>query len=343
MFVALLCAPAAIRAQEGLPSQSDNDNGESRVPVFEFHSGFWVNLHHFLYEQGRLSSGLALTEGGGAGTEQTDALADLSGLTPAERADWKSAVAYYAAGISRGDLISDSEQSEISGQLSIREGCTTLSGPSGSDCQAPLPPKLVKALESAAPVYRARWWLEQDRANRAWIEKVAPLVNQMGVDLASQLADIFQEKWPAAKLRVDVVWYAGPLGAYTTLEPAHLTIASHDPRNQGLYSLEVLFQEASHTLAGGVVFAIQQECKRREMLIPRDLWHALLFYTTGEVVRRTLAQQGEAEYTPYAYRYGLYEQRWSDFEHVLAIYWQPYLDGKVDFDHAIEHVIAALA
>jgi len=341
--VILLGSPTYARAQGELPEQEETNN-QAPFPVFEFDSGFWVNLHHFLYEQGRLSANLPLAESdGSSGSNQADAVANLSVLSPAERAAWNSAVAYYAGGISRGDLIADSEQSEISELLSAREDCASFSGPSGSDCQMALPPDLVKALESAAPVYRSHWWPDQDRANRAWIEKVTPLVQQMGVDLADQLAGIFQAKWPSAKLRVDVVWYAGPLGAYATLDPPHVTIASHDPRNQGLYSLEVLFREASYTLAGGVVLAIREECRRRGMLIPRDLWHALIFYTAGEVVRRVLDQQGISNYTPYALRYGLYEQRWSDFEHVLSIYWQPYLDERVDFDHAIEHVIAALS
>ena len=30
---------------------------ESPLPVFELHSGFWVNLHHFLYLQARLING----------------------------------------------------------------------------------------------------------------------------------------------------------------------------------------------------------------------------------------------------------------------------------------------
>jgi len=29
-------------------------NFSGPLPVFEFHSGFWTNLHHFLYQQARL-------------------------------------------------------------------------------------------------------------------------------------------------------------------------------------------------------------------------------------------------------------------------------------------------
>ena len=44
LFAVTLAAPA-------LAAQGDPRMGP--LPVFEFHSGFWVNLHHFLYQQAR--------------------------------------------------------------------------------------------------------------------------------------------------------------------------------------------------------------------------------------------------------------------------------------------------
>jgi len=42
---------------------------------------------------------------------------------------------------------------------------------------------------------------------------------------------------------------ANNTGAYTTLDPLRVTIASTDARNQGSAALEVLFHEASHGIA----------------------------------------------------------------------------------------------
>src|SRR5512135_2610618 len=44
-------AAPAYSAQQSVTGQSGL---ESPLPVFEMHSGFWVNLHHFLYLQARL-------------------------------------------------------------------------------------------------------------------------------------------------------------------------------------------------------------------------------------------------------------------------------------------------
>ena len=192
---------------------------------------------------------------------------------------------------------------------------------------------LVAALQEAAPIYRAHWWPQQDRENRAWMAAVTPLVRSMGSDLATQLARVYQQPWVPGRLRVDVVWYAGTQGSYTTLEPTHVTIASHDSRNQGLAAFEMLFHEASHTLADGVNDAIERHCRDLGKPIPRDLWHALLFYTAGELVRREVAASAStrlrqaapssaegsasisaASHTPYAVRNGLDDHGWNGYE-----------------------------
>ena len=78
---------------------------------------------------------------------------------------------------------------------------------------------------------------------------------------------------------MDVVGYAGPQGAYTSLLPLHIVISSHDPRNQDLPAFEVLFREASTSLAGGLNEAIAAQCRRLDIPIPRDLWQAMLSNT----------------------------------------------------------------
>src|SRR6202034_2868432 len=109
--------------------------------------------------------------------------------------------------------------------------------------------------------------------------QAAPPVLQMGANLAHRLTAIALQPWPSGRLRVDVVSYAGPEGAYTTLDPPDLVIASQDSRNQGLYGFEMLFHQASEVLAGGVIQQIADLCRQRDMPIPRDLDSALLYYT----------------------------------------------------------------
>jgi hypothetical protein len=215
-------------------------------------------------------------------------------------------------------------------------------------------------LETAAAVYRAHLWADQDRANRRWVARVAPLIQEQGVGISERLADIYQTKWPKSKIRVDVCAYANSSGAYTTLDPLRVTISSTDPRNQDDAAFEVLFHEASHGIAETVESAIVRECRQRDKAIPRDLWHALIFYTTGEVIQPLLMTATKEPhdivspnpndghpapreiYTPYAIREGLYQRGWNNYFQLLTRFWQPYLDNKSTFDDAIARMVSAL-
>src|ERR1700730_18396577 len=190
---------------------------ESPLPVFELHSGFWVNLHHFLYLQARLMNGNTSSVDSGRGAAlPDDPLASLTAFPVEEVKAWQAAVAFYAKDLARRDLLLNGEMETINNRLSEMEACPDLQGKSSAACKSGLQADLVQVLDRAAPVYRAHWWAEQDRANREWIAQVAPMVRQMGVELSAQLADAYQRPWPTGRLRVDVVWYGGPYGAYTS-------------------------------------------------------------------------------------------------------------------------------
>lgn len=350
--------------------QAQIDSTYGPLPVFELHSGFWINLHHTLYQQGRQQKASSSMSGpsnspgsprGKAGGKTGPTLQVAPGakatFSPAEQRAWDEAVAYYAGNYADQDLAFSTELILLKNQLGDFEGCDELSGTKETICDAGLPPKLTRILEAAGSVYRAHQWPEHDRANRAWIARVAPLVREQGLGLAQRLADIYQTKWPLEKIRVDVTVFAHSGGAYTTLEPLRVIISSTDPRNQGPAALEMLFHEASHEIAQTVEQAIVRECRQRQKPIPRDLWHALLFYTTGEVIKPVMANQGAAspggddipngkrgdgEYIPYAVREGLYQRGWNEYFKVLARFWQPYIDGRAKFDDAIAHMVSAL-
>src|SRR5579863_2398396 len=344
-------APAGPAYAAEQSSSMQSSGPESTIPVFEMHSGFWVNLHHFLYLQARLLKGNSPSSEAGRGAAQPDELpVSLIDFPEADIHAWQDAVTFYTKDLAGRDLLLNGDMEIINNQLSAMETCPDLEGKTTPLCKSGLRQDLVEALERAAPVYRAHWWTQQDRANREWIAQVAPMIQKMGVELSGQLADVYQRPWPSQRLRVDVVWYGGPFGAYTTLDPIHVTISSHDPRNRGVYGFEVLFHEASHALAGAVTAAIAHEFRERDKPIPRDFWHALLFYTTGEIVRRdveygsmtfTAEQSGvPSQYLPYAARFGLYSGSWEHFRGLLDLYWLPYLDGRLSFETAIARIAA---
>jgi hypothetical protein len=317
----------------------------SASPVFEFHSGFWVNLHHFLYLQGRLERARAQ---GGAGEARIaapyDSPASVEGMTAEERRAWQGAVRIYADSWSSRDLLLSNQMVLINDRLAELEDCPDLAGRSAVECTSGIVPELVTALDEAAPIYRQRWWPEQDRVNRAWIAARVPLVRSMGEEMAERLADIYQSRWPA-RIRVDVVGFAGGEGAYTSVAPPHLMISSQDSRNAGMAGFETLFYEASHVIAGGIEYAIGQECRRLEKPIPRNLWNALLLFTASEVMQRnwpdaaSAAAGSTAKSSPAT---GVADRGWADYVPLLEEDWQAYLNGRVDMEAAILHIVRSI-
>jgi len=325
------------------------------LPVFEFHSGFWVNLHQFLYYQARMREATpearaAAGKASGPASKQT-----LISLTPAEQKTWDEAVAYYRTNYAGADPQFNLGVIRLKNQLGDFEDCNEVLGKKKKTCDAGLPGNIGVILEAAAPIYRSHWWADQDRANRRWVARVAPLVREQGVGVSQRLAELYQSTWPKAKIRVEVCAFANAAGAYTTLDPLRLTISSTDTRNQATEALAVLFDEASHGIAFPVEDAISRECRQREKPIPRNLWHALILFTTTEVLRPVM-QEAQAEGStsdvvqdPRAkasrLQPGLAEkftQRgWQDYMRLLIVYWQPYLDGKVSFEDAIAHLVSA--
>ena len=53
-FSLLLSAFLILAGAAPLSRGQEVESGYGPLPVFEFHSGFWVNLHQFLYHEARL-------------------------------------------------------------------------------------------------------------------------------------------------------------------------------------------------------------------------------------------------------------------------------------------------
>jgi hypothetical protein len=299
-LAAIICLPLFLFCADSSQGASTKD------ATFDFHTGFWLNLHHFLLEQ-----------------------AAAADSPPSDSPEWRAALAYYRQALVNKDFLSD-EASEVNNRLSSLEDALSLQGSS-------LPSELIAVLDAAAPIYRTKWWPDHDRANRVWVQAVTQLVSKHGVALRKELAAAYATDWPSTPIRVDVAEYANWAGAYTTLGPTHITVSSADPRNQGGAALEILFHEASHAIVAKLRDALSAEAKaQNKILRPGDLWHVVLFYTTGEIVRRHLDG-----YTPYAVKNRLYDRVWKGAKEILDADWKPYLDGKIDMNTAIRQVVAA--
>jgi hypothetical protein len=277
---------------------------QSTPAIFEFHSGFWINLHQFLIHQ---------------------AAAEAAPLDPPE---WRDAMSYYRRVMAQQDLLSPAGAA-VNNRLAEAGSAAELRADG-------LEPELRAVLSRAAPVYRSLWWLEQNRSNLAWIDAVRPLLAKYGASMCKDIAAVYQTPWPAAPIRADVAAYAGTHGAYTTVEPTHITISSTDKGYQGDAALEMLFHESSHSLDEKVRAALEKERLARGLAFKRrGFSHALLFYTAGEIARRYLPA-----YEMYGVRNRIFANGWPESLPVLERDWKPYLDGRTDLASAVRAVVA---
>jgi hypothetical protein len=269
--------------------------------TFDFHSNFWVNLHQFLYEQAIAKS-----------------------PEPSDNEAWRRALEVYRSDITTHELLSR-DIAGINIALSRVENTESLKD-SGIDAE------LTQILERAAPIYKARWWPEHNRANLAWIEAASPLVAKYEAVMKKELSTAFETPWPSDPIRADVAEYASWAGAYTVLEPTHITISS-GPVTQAV--VESLFHEASHGMIRKVSDALAAELDaQRKLFQRRAVWHAVLFYTVGEV-----AQQHLDSYTMFGIKGGVLERGWPGALPVLEKDWKPYLDGKIDLATAVHRLV----
>jgi hypothetical protein len=318
---------SVLRAQE---PQENRIEPFSTVASFEFHSGFWINLHHFLYAQT-----LPPTRSG----------PPLQGpeLSSSEQKVWDQAVSFYRQHLAQRDFVQDEELQQIDYELGKMESAPDIS------CNA-LKSELCAVLRSAAPVFRLHWWPQHDTANRFWIRMAQPLVATLAEQMRTQMAKAFETEWPASLIRVDVVEYANWAGAYTNMDPGsriHTVMSSDTPGYQSFAAIEMLFHEASHGIVysrqGRVAEAIRDQAKAHGIGVPDGFWHALIFYTAGEFARRDLNRLGIHDYEPYATKQGLWWGAWRDYYYALALFWRAHMDGNMSLDEALSQIMKTLA
>jgi len=166
-FSRLLFAFLILAGAASLSRGQEVESGYGPLPVFEFHSGFWVNLHQFLYREARLRESTPeakAVNAAGPALKQTPI-----SLSLAEQKTWEQAIAYYRSNYAGKDPQINIDLILLKNQLGDFEDCDELLGRKKRACDAGLPGNIGVILEAAAPVYRAHWWASQDRANRRWV------------------------------------------------------------------------------------------------------------------------------------------------------------------------------
>jgi hypothetical protein len=281
--------------------------------LFAFHSNAWLNLHHFVRSNAR---------GGPAPT----------GLSDDDLKQWATGVEFYKPYAAR-DVLADEGMVAIKTALRQADGKSSLEG---IDIDA----GLKATLERLMPIYQKRWWPDHDRANRAWIAAVQPQLARHGAALSQALTRTYETGWPTTPIPVDLSVTAGPVGAYTSGPPTHVTISSSDPNYRGFAALEMLFHESSHSSISDLFQRVRRAATEQGVSVPPQLWHGVLFYTAGELTTRELRAHGIA-YTEYAGA-DLYANLCGPrCRERIVEHWTPRLEGKRPVAESLATLVAS--
>lgn len=295
--------------------------------IFIFHTDeFWLNLHHFLYVLGRAQNKTADSSREAVVGAPADNDKGLAALNGTERNVWNEAVAAYASGLSKKDLVFDDSLPRITKALAEAGDARSLAG-------AGIDPSIAAILERAAPIYRKAWWPRHKNANEEWRSSIQPYVDQHGPKVLSFITRAYQFNWPEAGYSVHVSGYNNWAGAYST-QGDLLVLSSLSEGNRGWYGLETIFHEAMHQWDSLVFEELRKQARSNNKLVPRGLSHALIFFTAGEAVRRLTP-----DHVPFAEKYGVWQRGMMQFKQPLEQTWKPYLDGKGTRDEAFAELI----
>jgi len=303
------------------------------TPDFAFYSDFATNLNDALVAAG-VARNHHKPELFQSGAEKSC----FGELPPSARAAWNQAVGYYA------EIISPAEWSDRR-QYLLR---VDLAGfdEELQDAGARQFVNIARSFRAAAtPAYEACRWATQDAENRRWIEGLKPRLAAHEQRIAHRLEELYRKPWDGLPIPVDVVETVNWSGANSIIRsPAggHLLISNS---YQGPAALEIVFHEASHLLMDRddpLRKALEAAASTLDVPLPGDLWHVVLFYTTGEAVRRILDDAGESGYTPVIYAIFDRNNKWARYRKAIESTWPAYMDGERSLSEAAADLIRAL-
>jgi hypothetical protein len=322
VLLTLACA-GAIAAEPAAPAASAVPVAQRRVH-FDFHSGFLMNLHHFLYDAARHPEHLAQAHW-------------AQPPTPDELAALQAGAEFYRAHYARHSLPFDATLAQIRVALSVADDSREDVG------RLTLLDGLATVLQRAAPAYAHCLWPVHDAANRAWIAHVQTLDARYGAEVQQGVEQALQHPFPPG-LRDDVVADTGDLnGAYTADSPPQAVFPSERADYGGWAALEMLYHEASHAgVTDRLSDRIDAQIAQQHRAPDHQLWHAAQFYAVGFVTQRVLHDEAAIDYQPYAQRNDVYGGRWAAYLPLLDGPWRAYLSGHGTMDEAVQTMVAAL-
>lgn len=298
---------------------------------FTFQSSKQLNAHLYLYNR---ALGCKFTK------KPNDSLAYYSfkdkykDLNAKEVLELNAIMLYYRDSLTSKDLLFDNTMSEFSDYLSY-EGSTKFKSKVKWQAEA------FEILKKFQPYFNKLYWHGIDSTNKAWLNAYKDQIVKMETNVIPELERIYQTKLPSEKVRIDLTCYATWAGAYSFKNAfEHIIYSTASKANQGDLAAEVIFHEASHFLVDKLSNQIFLLAKDKDAKKLNNVWHNVLFYTTGYVVEKQYKAQWK-KFEPY-YVQMKFEEKFPDFRVTVdgcKLYWNDYMEGKIAFDEALKKMV----
>jgi hypothetical protein len=309
------------------------------APLFQFSTDdFWLNLHHYLYVLGRAHNRAPDATQPAVASAPDDERQGLAALTEEERRLWDEAVTAYANGLSR-------QTSFLQPPLAAMSIALTDGGDSDSFPAATFDSAVRATLERAAPLYRKAWWPRHRAMNQRYVRDLQQTIDGDGPAIVAFLTRAYQLEWPRRPYPTHLVAYSSWQGAFSITDSVLILSTNTNAANNRWYPLESVFHESLHQWDNDVAALLRTQAATRGVDVPQDLSHALIFFTSGEAVRRV-----HPEHVPMVDALNIWRLPLSGarlpaqrLKNALLEIWQPYLEGRGTRDEALGQLLTAAA
>lgn len=292
---------------------------------FEFYINKWLNQHHFLFQ---MAKSLARDS-----STAEEAFPQWQQLSPDEQSLTVELLTYYQDNWIDKSLL-------FNGDLYRMKRTITYWQNDQQTLAYEEHPELASYWTRFASIYERLFWPTHRSQNEKILRHNLHRIKAYETQATARLSQLCQEPWPTSKIRVDVTFLADWAGAYTTTNPVHVVVSTKEEGPEGDW-VETLFHEASHKLIGGrrgkVAELIQAIADEEELEIPRQLWHGVLFYFAGAVIKDLLVAEGVA-YELYMVR----ENVFGAYHEALSKNLDPYLAGELTLEDTLTGLLISL-
>lgn len=317
IFFSLFLSTTLVSAQNAI---------EEKTEYYHFRINYWFNMHHLLKHESFLNS-------------EMDSTALNIDLPYEARENLRVALDYYVEQFKGKNLRTDPYLEEF--KVWISEIQTIPND---------IPDKFathVQVLQEFSDTYAQYFWSEHQSVCTKALNKYLPTIKNTEKDFWDSMFDKTKAFTLDDIVKVDVVYYGSANKwntrdrPYTTIFPTRVVMAS---RNYAVIEgewLELLFHESAHALilsrSGFVGGTIQDVAKNMDIAIPRQLYHAYLFYITGYYAQKLLQQEG----LDYPTTYMQNKRVFSRYHEELKML-DEYLEGQKTLAHVTRDILEAL-